>query len=160
MGDPRTLAARSALGLAQFLDGHPVESAALLEKVVADAERLAGPDHEQTRLARDRLAKVWLSSGRVAEAVALYERNYADHARVLGEEHQETLIAQNNLAGALLDAGQSARAIDMYTRNAAARERLAERYPHVEFRLAEPLGPHPLLTEIVVQRAKDVTRDE
>jgi sirohydrochlorin ferrochelatase len=36
---------------------------------------------------------------------------------------------------------------------AAARERLSERFPHVEFRLAEPLGPHPLLTEIVVQRA-------
>ncbi len=37
----------------------------------------------------------------------------------------------------------------------AARDRLAERFPHVEFRLAEPLGPHPLLTEIVVQRAAD-----
>src|SRR5947209_7267657 len=34
---------------------------------------------------------------------------------------------------------------------AAARDRLAARFPHVEFRLAEPLGPHPLLTEIVVQ---------
>jgi sirohydrochlorin ferrochelatase len=36
---------------------------------------------------------------------------------------------------------------------AAARERLAGRHSGVEFRLAEPLGPHPLLTEIVVQRA-------
>jgi sirohydrochlorin ferrochelatase len=36
---------------------------------------------------------------------------------------------------------------------AAARDGLAERFPQVEFRLAEPLGPHPLLTEIVVQRA-------
>src|SRR6516162_2004714 len=38
---------------------------------------------------------------------------------------------------------------------AAARERLAERYPAVEFRLAEPLGRHPLLTEIVAQRAEE-----
>lgn len=37
----------------------------------------------------------------------------------------------------------------------AARERLAGRFAGVEFRLAEPLGPHPLLTEIVVQRAAD-----
>jgi sirohydrochlorin ferrochelatase len=38
---------------------------------------------------------------------------------------------------------------------AAARDRLAARFPHVEFRLAEPLGPHPLLTDIVVQRVTD-----
>jgi sirohydrochlorin ferrochelatase len=39
---------------------------------------------------------------------------------------------------------------------AAARERLAQRFSGLEFRLAEPLGPHPLLTEIVLQRATDV----
>src|SRR5947207_13065690 len=36
-----------------------------------------------------------------------------------------------------------------------ARDRLAARFPAVEFRLAEPLGPHPLLTEIVLQRVAD-----
>jgi sirohydrochlorin ferrochelatase len=35
----------------------------------------------------------------------------------------------------------------------AARQRLAARFPQVDFRLAEPLGPHPLLIEIVAQRA-------
>ena len=35
-----------------------------------------------------------------------------------------------------------------------ARRRLAERYPHVEFRLAEPLGRHPLLLDIVAERAR------
>jgi sirohydrochlorin ferrochelatase len=35
------------------------------------------------------------------------------------------------------------------------RRKLAERYPEVEFRLAEPLGPHPLLLEIVAQRARE-----
>jgi sirohydrochlorin ferrochelatase len=40
---------------------------------------------------------------------------------------------------------------------AAARGRLAGRFAGVEFRLAEPLGPHPLLTEIVVQRAASAT---
>jgi sirohydrochlorin ferrochelatase len=41
---------------------------------------------------------------------------------------------------------------------AAARERLAERFAGVEFRLAEPLGPHRLLTEIVMQRAHDASK--
>jgi sirohydrochlorin ferrochelatase len=34
------------------------------------------------------------------------------------------------------------------------RARLAEENPGVEFRLAEPLGPHPLLVEIVNERAR------
>lgn len=35
------------------------------------------------------------------------------------------------------------------------RVRLAREFPHVEFRLAEPLGRHPLLLEVVAQRARD-----
>src|SRR5205085_7254662 len=38
---------------------------------------------------------------------------------------------------------------------AAARDRLARRHPNVEFRLAEPLGRHPLLLEVVAQRAAE-----
>ena len=41
---------------------------------------------------------------------------------------------------------------------AAARDRLAARHPGVEFRLAEPLGRHPLLTEVVSQRAEEACR--
>ena len=37
----------------------------------------------------------------------------------------------------------------------AARDRLAERFAGVEIRLAEPLGPHPLLMQIVAERAKN-----
>ena len=35
-----------------------------------------------------------------------------------------------------------------------AQQRLAARFPHSEFRLAEPLGRHPLLLEVVVDRAR------
>jgi sirohydrochlorin ferrochelatase len=41
---------------------------------------------------------------------------------------------------------------------AAARDRLAGRYPQVEFLLAEPLGRHPLLPEVVAQRAEEAGR--
>ena len=36
-----------------------------------------------------------------------------------------------------------------------ARDRLGERFPHVRFVLAEPLGRHPLLIDVVEQRARD-----
>jgi sirohydrochlorin ferrochelatase len=36
----------------------------------------------------------------------------------------------------------------------AARDELAERFPGVRFTLAEPLGGHPLLLDIVEQRAR------
>lgn len=38
---------------------------------------------------------------------------------------------------------------------AAARDALAQRFPSVSFALAEPLGPHPLLQQIVLERARE-----
>ena len=38
---------------------------------------------------------------------------------------------------------------------AAARDRLAEQFPAVRFTLAEPLGRHPLLLDIIEQRARE-----
>jgi sirohydrochlorin ferrochelatase len=37
----------------------------------------------------------------------------------------------------------------------AARDRLAARFPGVEFRLAEPLGRHPLLADVVAERVRE-----
>ena len=39
---------------------------------------------------------------------------------------------------------------------AAARDRLAEFFPGVRFVLADPLGRHPLLLDVIEQRAKEV----
>ncbi len=38
----------------------------------------------------------------------------------------------------------------------AARDRLRERFPDVRFTLAEPLGRHPLLLDVLEQRAHEV----
>ena len=35
---------------------------------------------------------------------------------------------------------------------------LAMKFPRVDFRLAEPLGPHPLLLDVVSARAKEAAR--
>ena len=40
-----------------------------------------------------------------------------------------------------------------------AKARLRERFPHVDFRLAEPIGRHPLLLRIVEDRARETERD-
>ena len=37
----------------------------------------------------------------------------------------------------------------------AARDELARRHPGVTFVLAEPLGRHPLLAEVVAERARE-----
>lgn len=42
---------------------------------------------------------------------------------------------------------------------AQARARLDERYPNVAFRLAEPLGRHPLLVQVVAERARAADRE-
>lgn len=42
---------------------------------------------------------------------------------------------------------------------AGARERLAGQFPGVEFRLAEPLGRHPLLPEVVDDRVRAACED-
>jgi sirohydrochlorin ferrochelatase len=39
---------------------------------------------------------------------------------------------------------------------AEEQRRLAERFPGVEFHLAEPLGRHPLLLEVVLDRVREV----
>lgn len=39
----------------------------------------------------------------------------------------------------------------------AARSKLAAEFPQVEFRLGQPLGRHPLLVEIVAQRAQEAS---
>ena len=40
-----------------------------------------------------------------------------------------------------------------------ARDRLATEFPHVDFRLAEPLGRHPLLVEVIRQRVEAATHN-
>ncbi len=40
----------------------------------------------------------------------------------------------------------------------AACRRLSGQYPKVQFRLAEPLGRHPLLLEVVIERAREAEK--
>jgi sirohydrochlorin ferrochelatase len=42
----------------------------------------------------------------------------------------------------------------------AARDELSRRHPQIEFRLGSPLGPHPLLEELVATRIREIDAQE
>lgn len=63
----------------------------------------------------------------------------------------ETGVARIVLLPYFLSAGRHA-----ITDLEAARTELARRLPRIEFLLADPLGPHPLLEEILLERVSSV----
>ena len=61
------------------------------ERLVADQERVLGPDHPDTLTSRDNLAIAYRDAGRTAEAITLHEQTLAARERVLGPDHPDTL---------------------------------------------------------------------
>ena len=100
------------------------DSIELYEQVLAERERVLGPDHPDTLTIRNNLAGAYKSAGRLAEAVELFERVLADRVRVLGPDHPDTLAARNNLAGAYYSVGRFGEAIELFERVLAERERV------------------------------------
>ena len=70
------------------------------EPLLADRERVLGPDHPGTMTSRDNLAAAYWAAGRAAEAIPLHERTLADRERVLGPDHPGTMASRDNLAAA------------------------------------------------------------
>jgi tetratricopeptide (TPR) repeat protein len=106
------------------LGASPVQAIQVGEPLLADQERILGPDHPDTLTSRGSLALAYRAAGRVAEAIPLYERTLADSERVLGPGHPDTLTSRANLALAYRDAGRVAEAIPLHERTLADRERI------------------------------------
>jgi tetratricopeptide (TPR) repeat protein len=100
------------------------QAIAVGEPLVADFERVLGPDHPETLNSRNSLALAYLAADRAAEAIPLFKQALVDQERLLGPDHPHTLTSQNNLAAAYRDAGRSAEAILLFELTLAARERL------------------------------------
>jgi tetratricopeptide (TPR) repeat protein len=96
----------------------------LLEKVMADRDKLWGPDDRATLTARSNLASAYLLAGRVNDALLLQERNLADAERLLGPDHRSALTARGNLASTYEEAGRLSDAMPLLKRSAADAERL------------------------------------
>ncbi len=98
--------------------------------LIADFERVLGPDHSGTLAARGNLAIAYRVAGRLDEAIPLFERSLADSERVLGRDHSGTLAARSNLAGAYRVAGRLDEAIPLFERSLVDSERvLGETHP-------------------------------
>ncbi len=62
----------------------------LLESVLADRERILGPDHQDTQVSYGNLARTYELVGRTDEAIALLERLLECRERLLGSDHPAT----------------------------------------------------------------------
>jgi tetratricopeptide (TPR) repeat protein len=78
--------------------GRTAEAIPLLERMLADCERLLGAEHPNTLLSRNNLAAAYWDAGRTAEAIPLLERTLADSERLLGADHPNTKVVRGNLA--------------------------------------------------------------
>jgi tetratricopeptide (TPR) repeat protein len=94
------------------------------ESLLADRERVLGPDHPDTMTTRNNLANAHRAAGRAADAIPLLERTLADRERVLGPDHPDTMTTRNNLASTYRAAGRAADAIPLHQRTLADRERV------------------------------------
>ena len=64
------------------------------ERLVADQERVLGPDHPDTLTTRNNLALAYQDAGRLDEAIGLHEQTLAARERVLGADHPDTLHSE------------------------------------------------------------------
>jgi tetratricopeptide (TPR) repeat protein len=106
------------------LDDSAPQAIAVGEPLIAELERLLGPDHPDTLNSQNSLATAYQATGRLAEAIPLFEQTLVGRERLLGPNHPDTLNSQNNLAATYQDAGRIAEAIPLFEQTLAARERL------------------------------------
>ena len=94
------------------------------EPLVADCERVLGPDHPSTLTSRNNLGLAYQEAGRATEAIPLHQQTLAAFERVLGPDHPSTLNSRNNLADAYRAAGRATEAIPLHQQTLAAFERV------------------------------------
>jgi hypothetical protein len=78
--------------------GRTAEAIPLLERTLADCERVLRACHRDTLTSRNNLAMSYWAAGRTVEAILLLERSLADCERVLGADHPNTKAARKDLA--------------------------------------------------------------
>jgi hypothetical protein len=97
---------------------------AIGEPLIADLDRLLGPEHPDTVRARSDLARAYHQTGRVADAVPLVEQVFTAREQLFGAEHARTLTARNNLASAYRATGRAGEAVPLFEQNLTTCERL------------------------------------
>jgi tetratricopeptide (TPR) repeat protein len=117
------ISARLRLGHALVADGQAHRAVGVLDRALADSEKLLGGGHADTLEAYDELAAAYLAAGRPADAVTLYRRALADRERAQGSRHPQTMTTRLGLADAYLACGMAKEAVSACKRVVADRER-------------------------------------
>ncbi|MEV6866607.1 tetratricopeptide repeat protein [Streptosporangium subroseum] len=98
--------------------------------LVADCERVLGPEHATTLNSRSGLAYSYDLAGRKSEAISLSESTLALRARVQGENHLDTVVSRTALASIYWSVGRVQEAIVLYEQTSTDRARtLGEDHP-------------------------------
>jgi tetratricopeptide (TPR) repeat protein len=97
---------------------------ALYETELEARERLLGPEHPDTLVARNNLALSLLYEGDLTNARTLQERVLEERERLLGADHPGTVTARSNLALILLNQGDLTNARTLQERVIEGRERV------------------------------------
>ena len=71
---PNTFTPQDNLAMSYRAAGRTAEAIPLLERTLADCERVRGTDHPSTLRSRNNLAMAYRAAGRTAEAIPLLER--------------------------------------------------------------------------------------
>ena len=89
---------RHGLADSYLASGRSKEAVAAYKRVVADRERVLGPDHLDTLTARNNLGAAYQETGKTAAAELACEQAWAGLERVLGPRHPDTLRSRAGLA--------------------------------------------------------------
>jgi tetratricopeptide (TPR) repeat protein len=147
-----TVQDRRNLAKAYRATGRIPEALHHYEWLVANRERLLGPNNIETVSMRWKLATTLMIAHRPGDAIAEYERALPELQRIHGPQHEETLSLQTHLARAYELDGQHENAVRTYRLALAGSERVLG----PEHRNSRVARHH--LTTLLRQRANDRPR--
>jgi hypothetical protein len=96
----------------------------LYRELLADRERLLGPDHPEALAARNNLCHWLAKTGKNKEALRMYEDLVRDSERILGPDHLDTLRIRANYAVGLANTGKRAEGLAILKEIVSERERI------------------------------------
>ena len=101
-------------GMSLFGLGEPDKAIALLEKARATLPAKLGPEHPDTLVSMNSLARAYQAAGKLRLALPLFEETLKLTKAKLGPEHPDTLASMNNLALAYRAAGKLDLALPLF----------------------------------------------
>jgi TPR repeat protein/CHAT domain-containing protein/Tfp pilus assembly protein PilF len=94
--------------------GEYAKAEPLCQEALRITQKVRGPEHPDTAISLNNLAKLYSDTGEYAKAEPLYQEALRIKQKVLGAEDPSTATSINNLAGLYQDMGEYAKAEPLY----------------------------------------------